>query len=78
MALSLEDVFIRRTGIFYRAHDQGLAAAPRAAKLLGGVLGWDDVRIGEEVTRYHAVVAAGRSWRANEEVTDRFKRAPAA
>lgn len=63
MALSLADVFIRRTGVFYRALDQGLSAAPKAAALLGAALGWDDARVAQEVDRYREIVTAGRAWR---------------
>ena len=62
MALSLEDIFVRRTGLFYRALDNGLAAAPQAATLLGTVLGWNAKRCEEEVARYTAFVATSRAW----------------
>lgn len=63
MALAVEDVLVRRTGIHYRALDQGLAAAPRAATLLGAELGWTGERIAREAARYEAFVADGRRWR---------------
>ncbi len=62
MALSLEDIFVRRTGLFYRALDNGLSAAAQAATLLGAVLGWNAKRCEEEVVRYTDFVATSRAW----------------
>ncbi len=44
MALTVSDVFIRRTHIFHLRADQGLAAVPAVAALLQKELGWDDAR----------------------------------
>ena len=65
MALSVEDVFVRRTGIFYRDVDNGLGAAPQAVTLLGDVLGWSPARRDEELERYRAFVLASRAWQGN-------------
>ena len=60
-ALHLEDVLARRTRISIEAWDRGVSAAPVAAKLMGGVLGWDEERIEREVNNYLKRVAAERA-----------------
>jgi glycerol-3-phosphate dehydrogenase len=51
-ALHLDDVLARRTRISIEAWDRGVSAAPVAAKLMAGVLGWDADREALEVERY--------------------------
>ncbi|WP_010203753.1 glycerol-3-phosphate dehydrogenase/oxidase [Salinibacterium sp. PAMC 21357] len=51
-AMHLDDVLARRTRISIEAWDRGVSAAPVAAALMAGVLGWDDVRAATEVERY--------------------------
>jgi glycerol-3-phosphate dehydrogenase len=60
-ALHLDDVLARRTRISIEAWDRGVSAAPVAAKLMGGVLGWDDDTIEREVAFYLERVAAERA-----------------
>ncbi|MFB2582557.1 glycerol-3-phosphate dehydrogenase/oxidase [Herbiconiux sp. P15] len=60
-ALHLDDVLARRTRISIEAWDRGVSAAPVAAKLMGGVLGWDDEQIEREVAFYLERVAAERA-----------------
>jgi glycerol-3-phosphate dehydrogenase len=60
-ALHLEDVLARRTRISIEAWDRGVSAAPVAAGLMGGVLGWDRARIDAEVANYVARVEAERA-----------------
>lgn len=69
MARRLDDVLRRRTLVFLKAHDQGLSAAPEAARVMGEVLGWDAERVALEVARYGELVAASRAWKAPAEVT---------
>ncbi|WP_227497150.1 glycerol-3-phosphate dehydrogenase/oxidase [Planctomonas psychrotolerans] len=57
-ALHLEDVLARRTRISIEAWDRGVSAAPVAASLMAGVLGWDDEREQSEVAHYLKRVAA--------------------
>jgi glycerol-3-phosphate dehydrogenase len=59
-ALHLEDVLARRTRISIEAWDRGVSAAPVAAKLMAGVLGWDKEREEREVAYYLKRVAAER------------------
>ncbi len=60
-ALHLEDVLARRTRISIEAWDRGVSAAPVAAKLMAGVLGWDAEREEHEVQVYLQRVAAERA-----------------
>jgi glycerol-3-phosphate dehydrogenase len=60
-ALHLEDVLARRTRISIEAWDRGVSAAPVAARLMAGVLGWDSEREEREVAHYLKRVAAERA-----------------
>ncbi|GAA3884732.1 glycerol-3-phosphate dehydrogenase/oxidase [Leifsonia kafniensis] len=60
-ALHLEDVLARRTRISIEAWDRGVSAAPVAARLMAGVLGWDAEREEREVAFYLKRVAAERA-----------------
>lgn len=60
-ALHLEDVLARRTRISIEAWDRGVSAAPVAARLMAGVLGWDAEREAREVAFYLKRVAAERA-----------------
>ena len=51
-ALHLEDVLARRTRISIEAWDRGVSAAPVAAALMAGELGWDAARTQVEIDRY--------------------------
>ncbi len=66
-ALHLEDVLARRTRISIEAWDRGASAAPVAARLMAGVLGWDTAREEREVAHYLKRVAAER---ASQEQSD--------
>jgi glycerol-3-phosphate dehydrogenase len=55
-ALTLEDVLLRRLPVFYRAQDQGLAAAPRVAKLMAELLGEDEAWITRQIGCYSELV----------------------
>jgi glycerol-3-phosphate dehydrogenase len=57
-ALHLDDVLARRTRISIEAWDRGVSAAPVAAALMGGELGWDAARIQLEVDTYLKRVTA--------------------
>ena len=60
-AMHLEDVLARRTRISIEAWDRGVSAAPVAAALMAGELGWDTAKTQYEVDRYLARVAAERA-----------------
>jgi len=74
-ALHLEDVLARRTRISIEAWDRGVSAAPVAARLLAGVLGWDAEREEREVSIYLKRVAAERASQAepDDESADRVR-----
>lgn len=60
-ALHLDDVLARRTRISIEAWDRGVSAAPVAASLMAGALGWDEERERQEVRVYLERVAAERA-----------------
>ena len=60
-ALHLDDVLARRTRISIEAWDRGVSAAPVAARLMAGALGWSEKRTAAEVRRYLARVDAERA-----------------
>jgi glycerol-3-phosphate dehydrogenase len=51
-ALHLGDVLTRRTGIWLETWDRGASAAPGVARLVAGVLGWDERETGRQVGCY--------------------------
>ena len=63
MALTVEDVMVRRLHLYYETRDHGLRAATRVAELMAGELGWDSDHQRAEVTRYRQFVAASEKWR---------------
>ena len=74
-ALHLEDVLARRTRISIEAWDRGVSAAPVAARLMAGVLGWDEERQAREVGHYLKRVAAERAsqQQPDDESADRVR-----
>ena len=59
-ARHLDDVLTRRTRISIETFDRGIQAATPAATLMGGVLGWDQARVSDEVDHYLRRVEAER------------------
>ena len=59
-AIHLDDVLARRTRISIEAWDRGVSAAPVAAALMAGELGWDAARTEREVSTYLKRVEAER------------------
>jgi glycerol-3-phosphate dehydrogenase len=57
-AVRLGDVLARRTRTAIEVRDRGLAAAPHAAALMAGELGWSEARISQEIAWYRDAVAA--------------------
>ena len=60
----IDDVMCRRLPLFRDARDQGMAAAPLVAALVGNALGWDAERRADSLRRYGEQVRASRAWRA--------------
>ncbi len=52
MALTLADILDRRTGLLLFSDDHGLAAAPAAAAIAGGLLGWSDAEVTAQLDAY--------------------------
>ncbi len=63
MAQHLEDVMVRRLGLFYESADQGLTVAPAVAERMGAHLGWDASRTADELGAYRDLVADHRKFR---------------
>jgi glycerol-3-phosphate dehydrogenase len=66
-ALHLDDVLARRTHISIETADRGVGAAEPVARLMAGLLGWDEAAIAREVQTYRLRVAAER---ASQEAQD--------
>jgi glycerol-3-phosphate dehydrogenase len=64
MATTLIDVFLRRTQLFLRDHDQALGAAAAVADRMAARLGWDAARKAAEISAYELEVARSRRWRS--------------
>ena len=60
-ALHLDDILTRRTRISIEAWDRGVSAAPVAARIVAGLLGWDEANEEAEVDVYLQRVAAERA-----------------
>jgi glycerol-3-phosphate dehydrogenase len=52
MAMTVEDVLVRRTHLFHTHAQQGVTAAPRVARLLGGEIGWDEEEMERRAQAY--------------------------
>ena len=63
MALHVDDVLVRRLGLFYEREDQGVGIAPEVTEVLGEELGWDASRRARELARFRAIVEASHRWR---------------
>jgi glycerol-3-phosphate dehydrogenase len=63
MALTLSDLLIRRSHVFYETPGHGLAEAPELAALVAPELGWDATRRATEVEAYRAEVARSEAFR---------------
>ena len=60
-ARHLDDVLARRTRLSIETYDRGLVAAEPAARLMAGVLGWDEEQVQREVQLYQDRVEAERN-----------------
>ena len=59
-ARHLDDVLARRTRLSIETYDRGVVSAEPAARLMAGVLGWDEEQLQREVRLYLDRVAAER------------------
>lgn len=62
-AATITDVMTRRTQLFYRATDQGLAASVLVGQRMQTLLGWYDSQLQSQQQHYEEVVAQSRQWR---------------
>lgn len=67
MAVHLDDLLARRTRLALTDPAAGAGAGSVAPRLLGGALGWDEARVGEEVERHRRLVERERGLRLHEE-----------
>ncbi|RAL20708.1 glycerol-3-phosphate dehydrogenase [Lujinxingia litoralis] len=67
LAATLTDMLVQRTQIFYRAADQGRDAAPRVARHMAPLLGWDEATIAENIDRYLHDVDLSQRWRTEHQ-----------
>ena len=63
LATEVSDFMIRRTQIFYRDPEQGLAFTDAVAARMGALLGWDEARQRASAEGYVAEVERSRRWR---------------
>lgn len=63
MAVHVDDVLVRRTGLFYELADQGARVASVIVEAMGAELGWDAGRRADELGRYRRMLKANRRWR---------------
>jgi glycerol-3-phosphate dehydrogenase len=67
MAVTLGDMFIRRTHLFYAAPEETLAVAPAVADLAMGEMDWDEPRRTAELAAYEDEVNRSVGFRADLE-----------
>ena len=65
MAMTLDDVLVRRLGLFYETPDQGVHVAEAVAERIGGILGWDPARTEREINAYENLVRAHQGFRVD-------------
>ena len=63
LASTVRDVMIRRTQLFFRDLDQGLAATDEISERMAALLGWSDEQKITETLAYQQEVARSRRWR---------------
>jgi len=67
LAVTVRDILIRRTQLFFRDTDQGLSACEAVAARMRSLLGWTEQREVAEVLAYQQEVARSRRWRHPDE-----------
>jgi glycerol-3-phosphate dehydrogenase len=63
LALTLEDVLVRRTSLALTAEDQALGAAERVAEVMGRMLGWSQAQRHARVDQYRDAIGLTRAFR---------------
>ncbi|MEQ9503444.1 MAG: glycerol-3-phosphate dehydrogenase [Deltaproteobacteria bacterium] len=67
LALSVDDVMVRRTSLTLTAKDQGMSAVERVADVMGERLGWSDAERQASLDEYAHSVALSRGFRTELE-----------
>jgi len=67
MALTLNDLLIRRTHVIHEADDQGSVCAPFVAATMARYLGWSEAEIERQVDDYRRQIALSRAFQARRE-----------
>ena len=62
LALTICDVLVRRTQIFFREADQGLNCLERVAEQMATLLGWDEEKKQGQIRAYREEVERSRRW----------------
>ena len=62
LAVTVSDIMIRRTQLFFRDFDQGLGCASVVAAQMAKLLGWDSERVSVELEQYREEVQRSRGW----------------
>ena len=63
MAIHVDDVLVRRTGLFHELADQGARLSSFVVEAMGANLGWNAARRAAELDRYRRIVETNRRWR---------------
>jgi glycerol-3-phosphate dehydrogenase len=69
LATTVIDVLRRRTQIQLKDFEQGQGVADAVARRMGARLGWDELRIHDELAAYTRVVDASLRWRSGQQST---------
>ena len=62
LAVSLTDMMVRRTQLFFKDHNQGLDAIPIMAEKMANLLDWSDEVKNQEIEKYQLEVQRSRAW----------------
>jgi glycerol-3-phosphate dehydrogenase len=63
LAASVSDIMIRRTQIFFRDRQQGLASVQKVANRMAELIGWSDEEKQRSIEDYEAEVALSQKWK---------------
>lgn len=64
LAMTLDDVMVRRTHLHFHLRDQGRGIAPAVAARMADLMGWSADEIAAQIERFEAVIAQGSAFRA--------------
>ncbi|MGH7672543.1 MAG: glycerol-3-phosphate dehydrogenase, partial [Gemmatimonadales bacterium] len=61
----VQDVLVRRLHLFYEHPERAMGVVTPVAQRMKKLLGWDDVREGEELVDYFTLVERARAFRTD-------------